>query len=245
MFGEKHNGKIEQTWKNVSKKIGTTEIEAKEVYRIWRENQQKKVAILETGNEDAWNDLFEKKITSAHQNTSWEQFAKENGLVGAGLSLAALFLVWKKRREAEEAEDTSGEEYGMFNNIWDNREENNWNSSYKNAMKAINIKRDADIKSMTLSSGLKAPEKPVKNSDVLAYENLNKHFQSLPQAVQESAPKISSNIYRLQRLTEESKNYIYLAQGNIQIFRTISILIPRFQRGAVFCFSHFYNFSIF
>jgi len=118
-FGELKNGIVVTDWKSLAKAMGTTGAVLAGAYSLWRRRRRSELATIRGGNSKAVEALFQKHFLTSKtsldgnsekslvdpslipsSNEEWQVWAASRGIPGASVTLAALFLLWKKKVES-------------------------------------------------------------------------------------------------------------------------------------------------
>ena len=133
-YGETQAGAIITDWETIAKTMGTSGLALAGAYSVWRTRRKSYLETLRSGDSQALEALFEAEFgkpnlaanqtdtnaetqsplpasPSPSSNEAWEIWGKSQGVPATGATLAALFLLWKKKHTPDTVEKTKWTDY--------------------------------------------------------------------------------------------------------------------------------------
>ena len=198
-YGETNAGAIVSDWETIAKTMGTSGLALAGAYSVWRTRRKSYLETLRSGDSQAIEALFEAEFgepnLAANQtdtnaktqsplpaspppsnNEAWEIWGKSQGVPATGATLAALFLLWKKKHTPDTVEKTKWTDYfSQFftpstpEPFWKFQQTIQQSTAAQSAQAVAQVVAKFESENQT-------PLPPEKPAGVADYEALNVHY---------------------------------------------------------------------
>ncbi|GEM_PF-4674013 len=154
VHGELRGGEIIDDWDGLGATAGVSGALLMAAYGLWRVRKRKFLEALKTGDSQALDSFFGQNFSleglsgemlSGEIITDWQHFADQQGLFGGGATLAALYALWKKRKQREMGILGEGEDISRI--IFEIESEKTFQKQFHQEVTEADIRREQEQKS--------------------------------------------------------------------------------------------------
>lgn len=214
-YGETQTEAIVNDWEALAKTMGTSGLALAGAYSVWRARRKTYLESLRSGDSKAIEALFTEHFGETESQTNeslpgtqttsplpaspppsgsqaWETWGQAQSLPVAGSTLAALFLLWRKRQLPDTSAKTKWTQY--FTNFFTPAKPESYREFYRKISQSTTAQSQLAVSQALAQFETNAalPVAPTKTRSIIDYEAMNVHYRRTPNSGGQAVAKVSS-----------------------------------------------------